>query len=129
MEWTRARIRPRPRDWLAALPERLIVDDASMVHGSLRDPTWEYVTSAAIAKASLDGDDAGRLHGHTHVPMAWIKAGGRVRAPRRGPTTSSPTTRGRRCSTRGASASRVTATLARATWSLTPTGEWRHGTG
>src|SRR6478609_2743319 len=80
MEWTRARITPPTRDWLAALPERLIVDDASLVHGSLRDPTWEYVTSAAIAKASLDvlTTPVG-LHGHTHVPMAWVRAGSRVR--------------------------------------------------
>ena len=80
MEWTRKRIAPVTRDWLAALPERLIVDDASLVHGSLRDPTWEYVTSAAIAKASLDvlTTPVG-LHGHTHVPMAWVRAGSRVR--------------------------------------------------
>ena len=51
MEWTRRRIAPATRDWLAALPERLVVDEASLVHGSLRDPTWEYVTSAAIARA------------------------------------------------------------------------------
>ncbi len=80
MEWTRARITPGTRDWLAALPERRTVEDATLVHGSLRDPTWEYVTSAAIAKASLDVMTTPLgLHGHTHVPMAWIRAGGRVR--------------------------------------------------
>ena len=60
MEWTRG---GRAGDARLArrAPRRLVVDDASLVHGSLRDPTWEYVTSAAIARASLDlDDDAGR---------------------------------------------------------------------
>ena len=41
------------RAWLAALPAAPRRTDFTLVHGSPRDPTWEYVTSAAIARAAL----------------------------------------------------------------------------
>ena len=79
MEWTRARITPRTRDWLAALPEQHIEGDVTMVHGSPRDPIWEYVTSLSIAGAgiALLSTSLG-LHGHTHVPIAFVMTDGRL---------------------------------------------------
>ncbi|MDA8236496.1 MAG: metallophosphoesterase family protein [Chloroflexi bacterium] len=77
--WTAARISPETRAWLGALPERLEVEGVTLVHGSPRDPTWEYVTTAREAAASLAAV-ATRccLHGHTHVPVAWLEDEGRV---------------------------------------------------
>ena len=90
MEWTRdARSRRRPRDWLAGparAPDR--GRRPSLVHGSPRDPVWEYITSVAVARANLDGaDDAGSgCFGHTHLPMAWTASDdGRDRAGRARP--------------------------------------------
>jgi diadenosine tetraphosphatase ApaH/serine/threonine PP2A family protein phosphatase len=76
MEWTRRTIKPETRDWLAALPERHTEAGFELVHGSPRQPTWEYIVSEASARANLDrlvGTAA--LHGHTHVPVAWRDAG------------------------------------------------------
>ena len=53
MEWTRTAISESTRAWLAALPQRRVESDFTLVHGSPRDPTWEYVTSAALARAGL----------------------------------------------------------------------------
>ncbi|MFL5675547.1 MAG: metallophosphoesterase family protein, partial [Chloroflexota bacterium] len=53
MEWTRTTIADTTRAWLAALPQRRTDGDFTLVHGSPRDPTWEYVTSAALARAGL----------------------------------------------------------------------------
>jgi diadenosine tetraphosphatase ApaH/serine/threonine PP2A family protein phosphatase len=82
MEWTRAAIGKPAREWLVALPERRAVDDVRLVHASQRDPTWEYVTNAAVARANLDAvvSDGGRLglHGHTHVPIAFRDSAGRL---------------------------------------------------
>src|SRR4051812_42981304 len=44
MEWTRDTIRAETRDWLAAQPLRHEVAGFTLVHGSPRDPTWEYIT-------------------------------------------------------------------------------------
>jgi len=81
MEWTRRRISPTTRQWLTDLPGRHRSGEFSLVHGSERDPVWEYVTSEAIARANL-AVLATRfgLHGHTHLPMAWAARDGRVEA-------------------------------------------------
>ena len=53
MEWTRRRISGATRDWLAALPERHTDGEFGLVHGSPREPLWEYIVSVPIARASL----------------------------------------------------------------------------
>lgn len=79
MEWTRARITDATRDWLAALPERRIAGDVTLVHGSPRDPIWEYVTSLSVARASIAVMTTTLgLHGHTHVPVAFATTDGRL---------------------------------------------------
>ena len=81
MEWTRAVISAETRAWLAALPETLVDGDVTLVHGSPRDPTWEYVTSVPVAQASLAALGTRIcLNGHTHQPVAFIEDGGRIEA-------------------------------------------------
>jgi diadenosine tetraphosphatase ApaH/serine/threonine PP2A family protein phosphatase len=61
----------------------------TLVHGSPRDPMWEYVTTAALARAGLSAITTEHgLHGHTHVPIAFTQVDGRMRtlAPRAGNT-------------------------------------------
>jgi diadenosine tetraphosphatase ApaH/serine/threonine PP2A family protein phosphatase len=79
MEWTRRAISPATRAWLEVLPERHLEGDFVLVHGSPRDPVWEYVTSVPVARANLAALDAPYgLHGHTHVPVAFRDDDGRV---------------------------------------------------
>jgi diadenosine tetraphosphatase ApaH/serine/threonine PP2A family protein phosphatase len=89
MIWTRSRITASTRAWLAELPATRRIDAFSLVHGSPRDPVWEYVTSVPIARANLAMLDTPiGLHGHTHVPMAWADRDGRVDAIAPGPGSS-----------------------------------------
>jgi diadenosine tetraphosphatase ApaH/serine/threonine PP2A family protein phosphatase len=79
MEWTRATIGPGTRAWLTTLPERLETEGFTLVHGSPRDPTWEYVTSVPVARAAIAAmDTESGLHGHTHVPVAFLEDDGRL---------------------------------------------------
>ena len=79
IEWTRRVIAPTTQAWLAALPERSSNGEFTLVHGSPLDPTWEYVTSAAVAQAGMAALATRHgLHGHTHVPAAWRADRGRV---------------------------------------------------
>jgi predicted phosphodiesterase len=79
IEWTRDTISPPTRAWLTALPARSLEGDFTLVHGSPRDPTWEYVTSTTVARASLSVLSTRHgLHGHTHVPLAWRSDGAEV---------------------------------------------------
>jgi diadenosine tetraphosphatase ApaH/serine/threonine PP2A family protein phosphatase len=79
VEWTAERIAPQTREWLAALPARLVEDPFTLAHGSPRDPTWEYVFSTTVARENLDSFGTSYcLVGHTHIPMAFRDRGGTV---------------------------------------------------
>jgi predicted phosphodiesterase len=83
MEWTRTVLEPDARAWLQALPERRTEAGIELVHGSPRQPIWEYLLSASDAQASFDHlGTAFGLHGHTHVPVAWLESDGDVRLRR-----------------------------------------------
>jgi predicted phosphodiesterase len=70
VEWTAAHIVPTTRDWLAGLPERREEEQFTLVHGSPRDPTWEYIYSLGVARPNFAAFTTSYcLVGHTHVPM------------------------------------------------------------
>jgi predicted phosphodiesterase len=72
IEWTATVLDPNGRAYLAALPEVRVSGELTAVHGSPRDPTWEYVTSTAVAAANLAAFDTWLcLHGHTHIPVVF----------------------------------------------------------
>ena len=83
MEWTRAAISDATRAWLTALPPVRQDGDMTLVHGSPRDPIWEYLTTGAIARGSFEiMATAHGLNGHTHIPVAFVLDGDRVDAVR-----------------------------------------------
>ncbi len=87
MEWTRGTLAPDARRWLEGLPERRTEAGVELVHGSPRNPIWEYVTGTSTARASLErlARPLG-LHGHTHVPVAWLESDDGVEALRPAPS-------------------------------------------
>ena len=86
IEWTRRRIVPATRDWLAGLPARFIEGPLTLVHGSPRDPIWEYVTDPEVATENLPFLATPYcLFGHTHVPIAYRREGRLTRAIRPAP--------------------------------------------
>ncbi len=80
-EWTRGRVDETTLSYLAGLPESLTPDgtDFTLVHGSPREPIWEYLVDARSARENL-ACFATRfcLVGHTHVPIAFRERRGRV---------------------------------------------------
>jgi diadenosine tetraphosphatase ApaH/serine/threonine PP2A family protein phosphatase len=78
-EWTRDAMSAATRQWLAALPERRTIEETSLVHGSPRDPLREYITDSSIAADNLGLLETRHgLHGHTHVPVAWVATPDRI---------------------------------------------------
>jgi diadenosine tetraphosphatase ApaH/serine/threonine PP2A family protein phosphatase len=79
MEWTRRTIQPATRQWLEELPAQRVEGGVTLVHGSPRDPIWEYVDSVSVARSSLQVlTTSWCLHGHTHVPAVFRDDDGRV---------------------------------------------------
>jgi diadenosine tetraphosphatase ApaH/serine/threonine PP2A family protein phosphatase len=77
--WTRDTIGESTRRWLGGLPPQLEIDGVGLVHGSPRDPLREYITDHLVAEENLaELPSRLGLHGHTHVPIAWIAAGDRI---------------------------------------------------
>jgi diadenosine tetraphosphatase ApaH/serine/threonine PP2A family protein phosphatase len=79
IEWTAGIVDENARAYLAALPEVRRDGELTAVHGSPRDPTWEYVTGPGVAAANLSAFDTRLcLHGHTHVPVIFSAEDGRI---------------------------------------------------
>ncbi|MBI4220213.1 MAG: metallophosphoesterase family protein [Chloroflexi bacterium] len=76
--WTADALSEESRTFLSSLPERLKRGKFTLVHGSPRDPIWEYMVSAAALEENLEHlSTPGCLFGHTHIPMlVWMKPGG-----------------------------------------------------
>ena len=74
--WTGTAIDDNARAYLASLPEVRTDGDLTAVHGSPRDPVWEYVTSPALAAANFDAFQTKLcLFGHTHIPVIFRQDG------------------------------------------------------
>lgn len=71
--WTAEQISAEEAEWMASLPLRIEVEGFTMVHGSPRDPVWEYVVSVPVAAVSFQHFTTPRcLVGHSHVPFLCV---------------------------------------------------------
>lgn len=72
--WTREQLTADSRAYLESLPKRVEIGDYTLVHGSPREPTWEYILDVERASANFKHFDTQIcLIGHTHVPGAFIQ--------------------------------------------------------
>jgi predicted phosphodiesterase len=71
VEWTREHIAPETEARLAALPKSKEEAGFAIVHGTLRDPLWEYLMTFDAARAHFARQETRcSVVGHTHVPLA-----------------------------------------------------------
>jgi diadenosine tetraphosphatase ApaH/serine/threonine PP2A family protein phosphatase len=76
IEWTVEVIDANSRAYLASLPEVRTDGDLTAVHGSPRNPIWEYIFSDEVAADCLaEFETQLCLFGHTHVPIVFVAAG------------------------------------------------------
>jgi predicted phosphodiesterase len=72
IQWTTSILDENARAYLAALPEVRRDGELTAVHGSPREPIWEYITDASIAAANLGAFETRHcLYGHTHLPVIY----------------------------------------------------------
>jgi diadenosine tetraphosphatase ApaH/serine/threonine PP2A family protein phosphatase len=68
--WTMSVITEEYVAYLTELPLKFELDDFTAVHGSPRDPIWEYLVTSATAVASFRHFETARcLVGHSHLPF------------------------------------------------------------
>jgi predicted phosphodiesterase len=79
IEWTADVLDANARSYIASLPEVRSDGDLTAVHGSPRDPIWEYISGPGVAAANLDAYETRLcLFGHTHLPVAFRALDGEI---------------------------------------------------
>jgi diadenosine tetraphosphatase ApaH/serine/threonine PP2A family protein phosphatase len=72
--WTAASLTPDEKAYLASLPATAVAGEFTLVHGSLRDPGWEYLLSAEAAAAQLARQATPYgLVGHSHLQLTFME--------------------------------------------------------
>lgn len=70
--WTKRILNAESQEFLLSLPERLKINDITLVHGSPRNPVWDYIMDYMTAERMFQFYDTRIcLVGHTHVPAIW----------------------------------------------------------
>ncbi|MFC2024898.1 metallophosphoesterase family protein [Chloroflexota bacterium] len=70
--WTAKQLRPADIAYLENLPLVIEEDDFTLVHGSPREPIWEYIISISLAKQNFACFKSQFcLVGHSHVPLVF----------------------------------------------------------
>jgi diadenosine tetraphosphatase ApaH/serine/threonine PP2A family protein phosphatase len=81
IEWTAGRLDANSRAYIGTLPEVRRDGALTAVHGSPRDPIWEYITSPEIAAVNFEAFESRLcLFGHTHLPVVYRAVDGGVEA-------------------------------------------------
>lgn len=70
--WTQEQLSVDSRGYLETVPTRLEQDGVTLVHGSPREPIWEYILDVEQAAINFQHFDTRLcLVGHTHIPVAF----------------------------------------------------------
>ncbi len=71
-QWTAKQLTEEDMKYLQNLPDKLVRGGFTLVHGSPRQPIWEYLLSVGDAYASFDYFDTKFCFiGHSHVPLIF----------------------------------------------------------
>ena len=83
--WTGQQLSDDHRAYLDSLPAQLLAGPAgefTLVHGSPREPIWEYLTHVSIARLNFDYFHTPYcLVGHTHVPLIFQRPSTNEKTP------------------------------------------------
>jgi predicted phosphodiesterase len=72
VEWNQRIIKPENMNFLKHLPEKHVEDRVTLVHGSPRNPVWEYILDWQVAMNNFDYFETDLCFvGHTHIPVIF----------------------------------------------------------
>jgi diadenosine tetraphosphatase ApaH/serine/threonine PP2A family protein phosphatase len=73
IRWQRDQLTTSSVEFLSNLPEKQVVDQVTLVHGSPRNPIWEYLLDIYSASENFDYFNTPLCFvGHTHIPIGYI---------------------------------------------------------
>jgi diadenosine tetraphosphatase ApaH/serine/threonine PP2A family protein phosphatase len=72
VEWMQNILTSENMDFISCLPEKEVFDDVTLVHGSPRNPIWEYILDWHTALINFDYFETRFCFvGHTHLPILY----------------------------------------------------------
>lgn len=72
VQWTQEVLTPSNLDYLRNLPEKRESGEVTLVHGSPRQPVWEYLLDARTATKNFEYFDTPYCFvGHSHLPVMY----------------------------------------------------------
>jgi len=72
IQWLKSALTRESKDFLRNLPEKLIIGDVTLCHGSPRNPIWEYILDTYTARENFKYFSTRLcLVGHTHLPAIY----------------------------------------------------------
>lgn len=72
IEWTAQNLKPVSIKFLNSLPEKRVINGVTLVHGSPRQPVWEYLLDTRTATMNFAYFDTPFCFvGHTHLPVVY----------------------------------------------------------
>lgn len=82
VEWMQSILTPENMDFINCLPEKEVFDNVTLVHGSPRNPIWEYILDWHTALVNFDYYETPYCFvGHTHLPIMY-----QIQSGQSGPT-------------------------------------------
>ena len=77
IEWMQDVLTKESFVFLSQLPETVVTGQVTLVHGSPRNPVWEYLLDLHNASQNLEYFDTQLcMVGHTHLPIAYVMEDG-----------------------------------------------------
>ncbi|MFC1899426.1 metallophosphoesterase family protein [Chloroflexota bacterium] len=71
-QWTSGQLSSDDVEYLETLPEVVNKEDFTLVHGSPREPVWEYMISTGVARENFNHFESSYcLVGHSHMPVVF----------------------------------------------------------
>ena len=77
IEWIQNVLSKETFVFLSERPERVVHEEVTLVHGSPRNPVWEYILDMHSATQNLEHFATQLcMVGHTHLPIAYVSVNG-----------------------------------------------------
>jgi len=72
LRWLEGQLEPQNRKFLEVLLAKVVLDGVTLVHGSPRNPVWEYVMDPHVARDNFSAFESEIcLVGHSHIPLMF----------------------------------------------------------
>ncbi len=73
IEWLKENLSAEGAAFLQDLPDKIVLGEVTLTHGSPRNPVWEYILDTRVARINFERFETPYCFvGHTHLPVLYM---------------------------------------------------------